>query len=189
MSRNSKQIYTPISNFVVNNRDRIDIEANSQQVPDLSNQVNADNVNNPQLNLDVIEEDVKLPVSFLRQKFPTVWEFYRYLVDIRMLYLPQWTIKSKKPKCITEKYLYNILISKNFSVKSSLISVPPVVTKQYPKSGLINWLSKLTELPLGFEYDNYPKKEWIITVIYSLKKDHEIFQKVTDSVKRSIPQE
>ena len=134
-----------------------------------------------------MEIEEKVPYTEIRMRLPTVWDQYRFLVDNQKLYLPKWEKVSKKPKWATEKYLVDVMLGKNFSLKIEQIKKAPPVTRQMTKGELLELLERLANKPLGFEFDRGPPKKWVKKMIYSLNPDHEIFKPTIEEVIKTIP--
>ena len=79
-------------------------------------------------------------------------------MDTEKLYLPEWKNPEKKPKCIDEEYLKNVIFERNFSIKKDKIKTPPRPQMKCSKPELIQILRGLTTKPLGFEIEKYPSR-------------------------------
>ncbi len=142
----------------------------------------------PRQEVEMLIED-KISNLALRQRLPTIWDQYRFLWDNKKVYLPKWRIKRNRPKCITEKYLLGVLLRQNFAINQDQVKKPLEVTKSCTKIQLINILEELASKPLGFEIDKEPENKWLITMIYSLNPNHEIFKTVEETAARVFPKE
>lgn len=132
----------------------------------------------------------QISVEVLRQKFPDVRTLYEYMVERRGLYLPSWPKSGERPKCLTQRYLFDVMIGKAYSITKDKIKTPSetrrIMTKgeNYKRIGKASRTTKLL-----FEEDREPKIDWLVTVIYSLKPDHEMFKSAFQDVRRTVPKE
>jgi len=136
-----------------------------------------------------METEEKVPYNEIRSRLPTVSDQYRFLVDKKKIYLPKWNKKDEKPKWATEKYLVSVMLNKTLSLKKEEVKKPPEVTKKLTKGEILKILEGLVNQPLGFETDREPTNKWLITIIYSIKPDHEIFKPIVEEATKTIPTE
>lgn len=134
-----------------------------------------------------IEE--KVPYSEIRKRLPSVWAIYRFIVDKQKVYLPEWKYKFKKPKWATEKYLKDVMLKNNFALDKNKKKDPEELEIKLTRGELISILEQITNKPLGFETGREPPKEWLVTVIYSLNPDHQMFKPVANEIKRTVTKE
>ena len=140
-----------------------------------------------QNDLERMEIEEKVPYDEIRMRLPTVWDQYRFLVDIKNIYLPKWDKINKKPKWATEKYLVGVMLNRIFSLKIEQIKKPPPVTKKKKKGQMLQILEQFANKPLGFEVEREPQKKWLIKMIYSLDQNNEIFRPAIQEIKKTIP--
>jgi len=92
-----------------------------------------------------------------------------------------------KSKDVTDKYLFWVLRQEIFTIMREKCSVPPKLSRRATVVDLIEILTSLTQLPLGFDCLTPPNKEWLIQAIYHLKPTHEIFQSAKSLEMRALP--
>jgi hypothetical protein len=94
----------------------------------------------------------------------------------RLVHTEGWFLPSKESRCITSKYLFDVINGSVFRIKQEHIR--PYITEQIrlPKIDLITILSGLTNSPLlGFEPHKLPNREWILSVIHTYDSNNEVF--------------
>ncbi len=143
--------------------------------------------NSTQVERMLLEE--KIDYNVLREKLPTVFDQYRFVVNKLGYYLPTWKTKTKRPKWATEKYLVGIMEGRIFGIKKNSIKKPGEFQNRYTKGEMLQVLEDLAGKELGFETGNEPPVNWLKKVIYSLNPNHKMFQTMEDSIKRTIPEE
>ncbi len=149
--------------------------------------VNVQNQNPVQVQRMLLEE--KIEDKILREKLPTVFDQYRFVVKELGYYLPKWEAKSDRPKWATEKYLVGIIQGAVFGIKKEKVKKPVDYKNRYTKGEMLQVLDSLADRPLGFTTGNEPPVKWLIKVIYSLNPNHEMFQTIEEKTKRTIPEE
>lgn len=134
-------------------------------------------------------EETTLDIDILRKKFPDIEAIYKYLVDQEKKYMPEWKNPDKRPKWISENYLRGVMFENYFSITEDKIKNPPRPQIKKSKQELVAILAEIGGRPLGFEPGKYPSKEWLRTVIFSLKPEHDIFSTIKTAVVRKVPKE
>ena len=188
----SDQSSTPadVKNFTnVNKQQKINEEANLRNLTRKLKQSDILRDDPEQISDQTMEIEEKIPYTEIRKRLPTIWDQYRFVVDKQKIYLPKWKTRDKKPKWATEKYLVNVMLKKNFGLDLKNLKKPEEPLAGLTKGEMINILEQLVNKPLGFEEERNPPKKWLITVIYSLKPDHEMFKPVTEEITKTIPRE
>ena len=119
--------------------------------------------------------------SFLKNKRFT----YDFLTSVQGLYLPCITSKA-----ITEDYLLKVLKKTVTTIARANINPAPEVRKKVSTQELLEEIGKLTgEKNLGFDLYNMPDKEYLLNILFSLKKDHPFFTIKEESSKLSLDEE
>ena len=128
--------------------------------------------------------------SELRKRLPTIEKMYDFCVDELGYYMPRYDSWTKKAKCITEDYLWGVIIGKYWSIKISDLKFPKKIRKTRTKRMLVEILQKeVKNQNLGFDAEHYPDKKWLNTVIFALNPFHEIFHTSEEVVNAIIPKE
>jgi len=107
---------------------------------------------------------------------------YDILVNQKGLYLP-----NLETKAITDKYLIGVLKGEFFRIERTACKVPPKPTKRVSVPDLIEILEKLSQKTLGFDVLTPPNKEWLVSVIYALDANHDLFAPIHAKEMREIP--
>ncbi len=132
-------------------------------------------------------DEKQIDLKILRERLPTVHHQYKFATENLGIYLPKWEIISKRPKWLTEDYLFGVMTEKYFSIPKAQIRKPKKVYKNLTKAELSAILEKLAKKNLGFRIDYEPEKKWFHKLIYSLDPTHELFRPVDAEIKATIP--
>lgn len=113
----------------------------------------------------------KLKLRELNSLLGSLDDFYNRL-SIRGFYLPD-----RDKKCVTTEYLMGVLTGKFFSIKRDDIR-KGFPTKKASKIDLLQYITDAVKpTQLGLKITHLPNREWMETVLYSVKKDHPLFKK------------
>jgi len=134
----------------------------------------------------MIDEE-RLSIQMLRQRLPTTWSLYSFLVENQKIFLPPWKNRRKRPKWATAKYLEGILADKFFLIKRDQVRKPGKGGESVSKGELVDFLGALVDKELGFEKEREPSVKWLRKVLYSINPQHKIFQTATMKMERTIP--
>jgi len=129
---------------------------------------------------------VELTLDELKTFFPTKAVLYEVLDGSSYnFYLPH--INSS---AVTVSYLLE-LASRDcyFLTKEKHRKAPRIVDKSFNIDDLMKELIKIVKIPLGFETDKYPNRQWLLDCLYSENPNHPIFFKNSFTVYRSLPKE
>ena len=133
------------------------------------------------VNSNMQDYDTQFLNSFLKNKRST----YDFLTSVLGLYLPSITSKA-----VTEEYLLKVLKKSVVTINRASINPAPEVRKKITTQELLEEIGKLTlGKDLGFDLYNMPDKEYLLNILFSLKKDHPLFTIKEESSKLSLDEE
>ena len=121
-------------------------------------------------------DEASISRSELRKRLPTLEKMYDFCVDDLGYYMPRFDSWTRKAKCITEDYLWGVIIGQYWSLKISDLRYPKKLKQTIPKRDLVAILQNEFNIQnLGFDSDHYPDKKWVITIIFTLNPFQRIF--------------
>jgi len=136
-----------------------------------------------------ISQKQAVSLQFLRQRLPTLWDLYQFLVHSEDIYLPPWREQTKRPIWVTENYLEGVLQKKYYQIKRSQVRKAIPITKRIKKHELLQYLQQEVDKPLGFKEEREPDARWLTKALYNVNPAHEVFEQEDDSLRRLIPKD
>ncbi len=134
-------------------------------------------------------EDGLVSSNFLRERLPTIRDFYLFLRDAENIYLPTWGANFRRPRWASEKYLEGILTEKYFFLRKDEVRKPvPRLVAEKTRVELVSYLEKEVDKPLGFTTARCVPKKYVTKLLYSVNPEHELFKRVFEKRGRKIPQ-
>lgn len=106
----------------------------------------------------IVEESV-ITKEELRKRLPTIEKMYDFCTEELGYYMPRYESWVKKAKCISENYLWGVIIGNYWSIKSANIKYPKKLKKTITKRELVEVLENEIEgKNTGFDEDHYPDR-------------------------------
>ena len=113
----------------------------------------------------------KMKLRDLNSLLGSLDDFYNRL-SMRGFYLPE-----RDKKCVTTEYLMGVLTGKFYSIKRADIRIG-YPTKKASKLDLVQYITEaIKPRELGLKITHLPDRKWMETVLYTERRDHEIFSK------------
>jgi hypothetical protein len=101
------------------------------------------------------------------------------MVEEEGAFLPKF-----KSRAITTRYLTGVLSGEFFKFEKSKTLMPLPEKKIFSKIDLLALIcEKMGNIDLGFSPDHMPDRHFLLSLVYSLSPNHEIFTGVTDDEK------
>ena len=122
-------------------------------------------------------QTAELSIGELRSRIPTLKAGQEVLED-KGWYVPEYSKNGHILKCWTFEWFHRLITGQAFKIKREDIRLPPTNIREGTVEYIIEEIEKYTgQVKMEFMEDQYPSKEWLLNVLYTLNKHHEAFQK------------
>jgi hypothetical protein len=109
------------------------------------------------------------------------------LTTKRGYFLPPFKNSKKKDRVITFDYLFGVFKGENYApVIQNILQAPPV-TKQIDSKAIVKQIELITGKKFNFSAGRAPNKHWLVTVLYNLDKDDDLFKDDSEESKDGEP--
>ena len=118
-----------------------------------------------------MDEGSQINIDYLNRYIKNKSSFYDILSQQMGYFLPD-----QKSRCVTDSYLLNVATKKILIIKRDEMKMPPPLKMHLSINELIEILSsKCQGNELGFDTLTPPNKDWLISMLFHLAPQHEMF--------------
>ena len=121
-------------------------------------------------------QEVQITLVALKARLPNIPSMHEFLED-KGWYRAEYQRNGHRLKCWTQDYMMRLILGQSYKIERLEIRLPPTNIRKTRKDELLEEINKLCgETKLNFP-EEYPPKQWLRNVLYSLNPEHRAFEK------------
>jgi hypothetical protein len=84
---------------------------------------------------------------------------------------------SEESRCVTTQYLFSVLSGSVFRILRKDVNFYSHIKLKWSKIDILSWLedSAVFQVPLGFTADKLPNYDFLVNLLYTVNREHEMF--------------